>query len=152
MGDHGPWRKNKSSGKPELFILLISEPQTVLRPILIREAGLKRSFILIDRHVFHAAAGLDIQFGATAGLIISLHRLPASAGGHPDASEVIRTVFGKFLDMQKSPELNGIQGAITMFGYLHMGFPFIALSHFIGGNAIIFRTIEEHDHIGILLD
>ena len=39
-----------------------------------------------------------------------------------------------------------------MLGYVYMCFPFYGLAHGIVIDTIVLRTIQEHNHIGILLD
>jgi len=54
--------------------------------------------------------------------------------------------------MQQCAQFNRFQRTVPVFGNPDMGFTLIALAVFIGSNIIVFRAVEEHHHIGILLN
>src|SRR5580700_8588947 len=113
----------------------------------------ERRFIVVHRQVLHPAAGLDIQPAATtSAAVIILYRLPTAARRHTDTAEVVIPVFGEFLDMEEGPELDGFKGAITVLSDLDVCLALIAFTHFVGGDAIVFGAVQEHDHICVLFD
>ena len=58
----------------------------------------------------------------------------------------------EFLDKELGLELDIFQRTITVLGNFYISISLGIFSHVIGGDIIIIRSIQEHDHVSILFN